>query len=73
MKLVFRGLVLGATVMYGYLYHSAAFLARFRYRCGSTVSQLRDDPLLQGAEEALQEFSLRRDLWHLAREDRART
>ena len=73
MKLVFRGLVLGATLMYGYLYHSAAFLARFRYRRGPTVSQHRDDPLPREAEEVLQEFSLRRDLWHLAREDSART
>jgi len=73
MKLVFQGLVLGATLMYGYLYHSAAFLARFRYRRGSTVSQHRGDLLPREAEEALQEFSLQRDLWHLAREDSART
>jgi len=35
MPLVFQGLVLGATLMYGYVYHSATFLARFGYRRGS--------------------------------------
>ena len=62
MKQFFQGLVLGAALMYGYLYHSAAFLARLQLWLGSTAAQYREDRHHQEAEEALHGFLLRRDL-----------
>ena len=62
MKPFFQGLVLGAALMYGYLYHSAALLARLQLWLGSTADQYREDRHYQEAEKALHGFLLRRDL-----------
>ncbi len=62
MKQFFQGLVLGAALMYGYLYHGVALLTKLQYWLGDTASQYRDDLHHQEAERALQGFLLRRDL-----------
>jgi hypothetical protein len=59
MKQFFQALVLGAALMYGYLYHSAAFLARLQFWFGSTADQYREDRHYQGVGKALQGFPLR--------------
>jgi hypothetical protein len=64
MKQFFQGLVLGAALMYGYLYHSAALLARLQLWFGYTASQYREDHHYQEAEKALQGLLLPRDLRH---------
>jgi len=71
MKQFFQGLVLGVALMYGYLYHSAALLARLSIWLGYTASQYRDDLYHQEAERALQGFLLQRDLRPLAERESA--
>ncbi len=62
MKQFFQGLVLGAALMYGYLYHSAGLLARLQNWFGYIAGQYREDRHSQEAEKALHGFLLRRDL-----------
>jgi hypothetical protein len=62
MKQFFQGLVLGAALMYGYLYHSAALLARLQNWFGSTAGQYREDRHYEEAEKALRGSLLWRDL-----------
>ena len=62
MKQFFQGLVLGAALMYGYVYHSAPLLARLQHWFGSTAGQYREDRHEKEAEKALHGSLLRRDL-----------
>jgi hypothetical protein len=63
MKQFFQGLVLGAALMYGYLYHSVGLLARLQLWFGSTAGQYREDRHSEEAEKALHGSLLQRDLW----------
>jgi hypothetical protein len=58
LKQVFQGLVLDAALIYGYLYHSTAFLARLQFWFGSTADQYRGDRHSAEVEKTLRGFLL---------------
>jgi hypothetical protein len=58
MKPYFQGLVLGAALIYGYLYHSAAFLARLQSWFGSTADQYCEDRHSSAVENPFHGFLL---------------
>lgn len=61
MKKFFQGLVLGAALMYWYLYYSAETLATFQHWLNRTGDRYRQDQRHEEAEKALHGFWLRRD------------
>ena len=62
MKKFFQGLVLGASLMYWYLYYGADLLVTFQHWLNHTAGEYREDQLHQEAEKALHSFLLQRDL-----------
>jgi hypothetical protein len=62
MKRFFQGLVLGAALMYGYLYHGAYLLGQLQYWLNYSASQYRDDRWHVEAEKALHGLLLQRGL-----------
>jgi hypothetical protein len=70
MRKFFQGLVLGACLMYWYLYYGAETLATFRDWLNRTGGQYREDQRHEEAEKALQGFLLHRD-WHQSEEQKA--
>lgn len=61
MKKFFQGLVLGAALMYWYLYYGVETVETLRHWLEHTGGQYREDRRREEAEKALHGFWLRRD------------
>jgi hypothetical protein len=71
MKRFFQGLVLGAALMYGYLYHGAYLLGQLQHWLSYSAGLYRDDRRHEEAEKALHGLLLQRGLRYSAEKENA--
>jgi len=62
MKEFFQGLVLGAAVMYGYVYQGIDFLGPFQSWLGGAKQNLEHNPRKKEADKMIHGFFFQRDL-----------
>jgi len=61
MKEFFQGLVLGAVVMYGYVYQGADFLGPFQDWFGGAKQKIENNPRKKEADKMIHSFFFQRD------------
>lgn len=61
MKEFFQGLVLGATVMYGYVYQGADFLGPFQDWFNGAKQKIESNPMKKEADKMIHGFFFQRD------------
>jgi hypothetical protein len=61
MKEFFQGLVLGAVVMYGYVYQNNDFLGPFKSWFGGVKQNLEHNPMKKEADKMIHGFFFQRD------------